>query len=106
MLIDDLGPLIETPIGSAIEELIRHARSPNLTVVVALENVDGRAAFKPIIREIRSHRKSLVLRPDALPDSEIAGTDLPRVKTHTWPPGRGFLVEENEVRLVQVIDPT
>lgn len=103
VLIDDLGPLTDSMISMQIEELIRFARSPGLTILLTIENVDARASFKPVIREVRSHRSSLLLQPDALADGEIAGADLPRVKTHGWPPGRGFHVAGNSTRLVQLV---
>ena len=88
-----------------LEELIRHARTPGLTIILTIENVDARSSFKPVIREIRSFRTSLLLRPDTLADGEIAGTELPRMKTHTWPPGRGFLILDNALQLVQIVAP-
>ena len=103
VLFDDLGPLTESAVSMQVEELIRHARTPGLTVFLTIENVDGRSSFRPVIREVRSYRTSLMLRPDALADGEISGIELPRMKTHMWPAGRGFLVIGNSSRLVQIV---
>lgn len=105
VLIDDFGPLTDSALGMHFEELMHQARTPNLTVVLAIENVDARSSFKPVIREVRSYRTSLMLRPDPLADGEIGGIELPRVKTFSWPPGRGFLILGNTRQLVQVVEP-
>lgn len=105
VLLDDLGPLTDSMLSMQLEELIRQGRSPGLTIMLTIENVDGRASFKPVIREVRSYRTTLLLRPDPLADGEIAGTELPRMKTHSWPPGRGFLAVGNSIGLVQMVAP-
>ena len=104
VLFDDFGPLSDSQLGMKLEELIRLARTPGLSIILTIENVDGRSSFKPVIREVRSYRSSLLLRPDPMMDGEIAGTELPRMKTHNWPPGRGFLVLDNAMQLVQVVN--
>ena len=105
VLIDDFGPLIDSALGMQFEELMHQARTPNLTVLLAIENVDARSSHKPVIREVRSYRTSLMLRPDPLADGEIAGVELPRMKTFSWPVGRGFLILGNARQLVQVVQP-
>ena len=105
VLIDDFGPMSDGLHAAQFEELIRQARTPGLTVLVTLENVDARSSFKPVIREIRSYRTSLLLRPDPLADGDIAGAELPRMKTFRWPIGRGLFVVGNVRQLVQVAEP-
>lgn len=35
-------------------------------------------------------------------DAEVFGTALPRVRSHQWPPGRGYLVSGAALEIVQV----
>jgi S-DNA-T family DNA segregation ATPase FtsK/SpoIIIE len=64
-----------------------------------------RSAFRHWTTEIRRSRTGLLLRPDDL-DGELLGVRLPRGGA-TYPPGRGYLVTDDGLELVQVarLDP-
>lgn len=51
---------------------------------------------------LRSSRAGLALRPDPELDGDPWGIRLPRQTTASFPPGRGYLVVDGEIELIQV----
>jgi DNA segregation ATPase FtsK/SpoIIIE-like protein len=71
-------------------------------VVAAARIDDLRGAFGHWLREIRKSRTGLLLQPDLTVDGDLLGVRLPRRLSTPLRPGRGFLVEHGEIRLVQI----
>ncbi len=73
------------------------------TPVVAAARVDDvRGGYGHWLREIRKSRTGLLLQPDLSTDGDLLGVRLPRRSSTPLRPGRGFLVEHGEARLVQI----
>jgi S-DNA-T family DNA segregation ATPase FtsK/SpoIIIE len=71
-------------------------------VVAAARTDDVRGSFGHWLREIRKSRTGLLLQPDLTMDGDLLGVRLPRRLSTPLHPGRGFLVEHGEIRLVQI----
>jgi S-DNA-T family DNA segregation ATPase FtsK/SpoIIIE len=95
-LIDDEGEL----------ERLLAARPLHVHVIASARGDRLRATFRHWTAEIRRSRTGLLLKPDEL-DGELLGVRLPRGKARSTN-GRGYLVTDQGVELVQVarIDPT
>jgi S-DNA-T family DNA segregation ATPase FtsK/SpoIIIE len=71
-------------------------------VVAAARTDDVRGNYGHWLRDIRKSRTGLLLQPDLGADGELLGVRLPRRVSVPMRPGRGFLVENGEARLVQI----
>jgi hypothetical protein len=71
-------------------------------VVAAARTDDVRGGYGHWLREIRKSRTGLLLQPDLGADGDLLGARLPRRLSVPMVPGRGFLVENGEARLVQI----
>ena len=71
-------------------------------VVAAARTDDVRGGYGHWLREIRKSRTGLLLQPDLSTDGDLLGVRLPRRLSTPLRPGRGFLVENGEARLVQI----
>lgn len=106
VLIDDLGVLNDLGMSPRIEELAALTAKGTIRLVVAVENMLARNQFNSFIRELTSHRTGVLLKPEPLDDTAVFGLDVPRVKTNLWSPGRGYLVADNGLQVVQVVAAT
>ncbi|HEX2381270.1 MAG TPA: FtsK/SpoIIIE domain-containing protein [Acidimicrobiales bacterium] len=71
-------------------------------VVAAARTDDVRGSYGHWLREVRKSRTGLLLQPDLSSDGDLLGVQLPRRSSTPFRPGRGFLVERGEARLVQI----
>jgi energy-coupling factor transporter ATP-binding protein EcfA2 len=71
-------------------------------VVAAARTDDVRGSYGHWLRELRKSRTGLLLQPDLSTDGDLLGVRLPRRSSTPLRPGRGFLVEHGETRLVQI----
>jgi S-DNA-T family DNA segregation ATPase FtsK/SpoIIIE len=71
-------------------------------VVAAARVDDVRGNYGHWLREVRKSRTGLLLQPDLSTDGDLLGVRLPRRSSTPLRPGRGFLVENGEARLVQI----
>jgi energy-coupling factor transporter ATP-binding protein EcfA2 len=71
-------------------------------VVAAARTDDVRGSYGHWLREIRKSRTGLLLQPDLGTDGDLLGVRLPRRSSTPLRPGRGYLVEHGEARLIQI----
>ena len=100
MLLVDDADLVADDDG-ALAALLA-TRHDHLHVVAAGRNEALRALFVHWTRTVRLGRSILLLQPDLDLDGDLAGVTLPRRSPVPPAPGRGYLVEDGTVRLVQV----
>jgi DNA segregation ATPase FtsK/SpoIIIE-like protein len=74
-------------------------------VVAAARTDDVRSSYGHWLREVRKSRTGLLLQPDLSTDGDLLGVRLPRRLSTPLVPGRGFLVDNGEARLVQIATP-
>ncbi len=103
ILIDDAPALNE--MGIPLGPLVEAADGDRLQVIVVMDDTKARSNFDSFSRSVRAPRLGLLLRPSPMEDKEIFGLPLPRVPSHLWPAGRGYLVDDQAVELIQVAGP-
>ncbi|HEX9529920.1 MAG TPA: FtsK/SpoIIIE domain-containing protein, partial [Acidimicrobiales bacterium] len=101
LLVDD-AELVDDPSGDI--DRILSARRPGLHVVAAGRSDVLRTAFGHWTAEVRRSRQGLVLRPQPELDGELWHVSLPRRSPTQWTAGRGYLVIDGEVELVQAVE--
>ncbi|HEX2064121.1 MAG TPA: FtsK/SpoIIIE domain-containing protein, partial [Acidimicrobiales bacterium] len=102
VLVDD-AELVDDPSCSLSSVLAR--RRPGVHVVAAGRADALRTAYGHWVAEVRRSRKGLALRPHAELDGDLWHTELPRRRAVAFGPGRGYLVGDGQVELVQAVGP-
>ncbi len=100
VLVDDATALVDmgVPLGSLVDA----ADGDSLQVVLVMDDTKARSNFDSFSRSVRASRLGLLLRPSPLEDKEIYGLPLPRVASHLWPVGRGYVVDDQSVEMIQL----
>jgi S-DNA-T family DNA segregation ATPase FtsK/SpoIIIE len=102
ILVDDADDLTDP--GGALLRLIRQRR-PNIRVVGAGRADALRSMYGHWTQELRRSRQGIALRPQVEVDGELWHTPLPRHGPPGLPPGRGYLISDGGVELIQVAHP-
>ena len=105
VLIDDGDEMFEMLAADSLQRLMKTARDSAVRFVVAVETHALHRAFGGWIAEVKKDKQGLLLEPDLEIDGDIFGIRLPRRKT-AFPPGRGYLVDRGEARLIQAGRPS
>lgn len=92
-MVDDVNGVLAALVGS---------RRPGVHIVAADQADTLRSAYGHWTKEARRSRMGLALRPTATADGDLWQTALPRRGPSEFPPGRGYLVADGRVELVQV----
>lgn len=100
LLIDDAQGLSD--LGAPIDQVVEACDGTNLAMVIVLDDTKARSGYDPLARAVVADKLGLLLRPSPLDDSDIFGIPLPRVRSHLWPVGRGYLIDDRSVEIVQV----
>ena len=100
VLIDDASALAD--LGVALGQLVEAADGERLQVILVLDDTKARSNFDAFSRSVRASRLGLLLRPSPMEDKEVYGLPLPRVASHLWPVGRGYLVNDQSVETIQI----
>src|SRR5207248_9659751 len=104
VLIDDADMIVDGPADAAIRELLA-LRRPDVHVVAAGRADLLRTAYGHWTSALRRSRTGVALRPHVEVDGELWHTLLPRRGPQTFPPGRGYLVCDSGVELLQLATP-
>ena len=102
VLVDDADDLTDK--SGALLRLIRERR-PNIRVIGAGRADALRSMYGHWTQELRRSRQGIALRPQADVDGELWHTALPRHDPPVHTPGRGYLITDGGVELVQVAHP-
>ena len=100
ILIDDASALVDA--GVPLAQLVDVADGSSVQIVIVMDDTKARSNFDVFSRSVRATRLGLLLRPSPLEDKEIFGLPLPRVASHLWPAGRGYVVDDRSSELIQV----
>jgi S-DNA-T family DNA segregation ATPase FtsK/SpoIIIE len=71
-------------------------------ILVAAEAQAAQRAFAPWLTQVIRERQGLLLDPNPNVDGALLGVRLPPRRSSTMPSGRGYLVRQGSVELVQV----
>ncbi len=102
ILVDDADDLAD-PSGVLVR-LFRERR-PNIRIVGAGRADALRAMYGHWTQELRRSRQGIALRPQPEVDGELWHATLPRTPPLARMPGRGYLISDGSVELVQVAHP-
>jgi len=102
VLVDDADDLSDA--SGALLRLIRRRR-PNVRVIGAGRADVLRSMYGHWTQELRRSRHGIALRPQTDVDGELWHTALPRHGPSVRIPGRGYLITDGAVELVQVAQP-
>jgi S-DNA-T family DNA segregation ATPase FtsK/SpoIIIE len=100
LLVDD-ADVVDDPDG-ALAALVA-ARRPGLRVVAAGRADALRTAYGHWTESLRRSRQGVLLRPRTDADGDLFGVALPRHGPARFGPGRGYLVADGDVELVQAV---
>ncbi len=100
VLVDDATALVD--MGVPLGPLVEAADGERLRVIVVMDDTKARSNFDAFSRSVRASRLGLLLRPSPLEDKEIYGLPLPRVASHLWPVGRGYIVDDQAIEMIQL----
>jgi S-DNA-T family DNA segregation ATPase FtsK/SpoIIIE len=101
VLVDDAELLADSPIGEPLTAFLRTARDRSGALILAGTTADL-GGFRGFIPEARKARAGVLLCPTSPGDGDVLGARLPRTALFAGPPGRGVLVIEGALQLVQV----
>jgi S-DNA-T family DNA segregation ATPase FtsK/SpoIIIE len=101
VLVDDAELLADSPLGETLTDFCRSARDRGHALILA-GTAGELGVFRGFIPEARKSRSGLLLCPSGSADGDILGVRLPRTAVFSGPPGRGVLVCEWELQVVQV----
>ncbi|MEZ5406977.1 MAG: FtsK/SpoIIIE domain-containing protein [Acidimicrobiales bacterium] len=101
VLVDDANTLYDS--GVPVDRLADEADGRRWSLVAAVDDTSARrSSYDPLARVLTAGRTGLLLQPAPVDDAEVFGTALPRVRSHQWPAGRGYLVSGAALEIVQV----
>jgi DNA segregation ATPase FtsK/SpoIIIE, S-DNA-T family len=101
VVVDDAELLSDSPIGEALAAFGRAARDKGDALIIGGTTGDL-GAFRGFIPEVRKSRAGLLLCPSSPSDADLLGARLPRTAVFNGPPGRGALIAEWDMQIVQV----
>jgi S-DNA-T family DNA segregation ATPase FtsK/SpoIIIE len=104
VLVDDAELLPDTSMGDRLEGLARSARDADHAVVAAGTTDDLGSQYRGFVVDLRRSRSGLLISPRSPGDGDLLGARLPR-NMAAGPPGRGLLVLNGTVTLVQAALP-
>jgi DNA segregation ATPase FtsK/SpoIIIE, S-DNA-T family len=101
VVVDDAELLSDSPISETLAAFGRAGRDRQNALIIGGTTGDL-GAFRGFIPEVRKSRAGLLLCPGSPSDADLLGTRLPRTAVFNGPPGRGALIAEWEMQVVQV----
>ncbi len=100
-MVDDAERLKDTDVAPVLSEVLRQGDRGRALVIAAATD-DLSRAVRGYLNDVRSSRSGLLLTPDTHLVGELLGVRLPRSAAFRVPVGRGLLVVDGDVTVVQV----
>ncbi len=100
IVIADAHHFADTSCDEALASLLGNARRRRVPVIIEIDTLSASRAWA-ICAELKTARNGVVLCPDDLDPSPPFHAALPRSSRSDFPPGRGFIIRGDSVRLVQ-----
>lgn len=100
VFVDDATDLVDSAADGHLAQLLRASRELAVRVVASGETHAVRHAYG-FLGDLRHDKTGLLLQPDEM-DGDVFAVRLPRRSRPRFPAGRAYLVQRNEVALVQI----
>jgi DNA segregation ATPase FtsK/SpoIIIE, S-DNA-T family len=97
---DFLGGPADMPLAALIKTLASHGH-----LVIAEAESSALGASWPLLNAAKSARSGLALQPEQADGLLVYKTEFPKSRRSEFPAGRGLLVENGRVRLIQIAIP-
>ena len=101
VFVEGFSDFLSTPADAALVELIKLIKRSDHFFVAEAETA-GWGSSWPLLGEVKSARRGIILQPDPMDGDQIMRTPFPKVSRAEFPPGRGYLVRGGRVTRVQM----
>jgi S-DNA-T family DNA segregation ATPase FtsK/SpoIIIE len=101
VVIEGLAEAVSSIADGPLLELVKTVKRSDHFLVAESETSTWTSSW-PLLNEVKSARRGLLLQPDAIEGDTIMRTAFPRVKRADFPPGRGLFVHAGKVVTVQL----
>jgi S-DNA-T family DNA segregation ATPase FtsK/SpoIIIE len=100
VMIEGINEYLQTPADKAIQDLTKAIKKSDHLLVAEAETGSWAATW-PLLSEVKSGRRGLLLQPENLDGDTILKTTLPRAAKGEFPPGRGaWIARGKSVRVL------
>ena len=104
LAVEGISEFVGSPCEAALLDLLKTARR-NGHLIIGENDTSGLVSSWPLIAEVRSDRRGIVMQPDPNDGDILFKVALPRVKRSEYPPGRGVYVASGKCLTVQFAFP-
>jgi S-DNA-T family DNA segregation ATPase FtsK/SpoIIIE len=101
IMIEALNELIGSPVDQTMTDMLKLARRNGHFIIGETETSGWRSSW-PIITEIRSSQRGIILQPDSADGESLFQVTFPRMKRAHYPLGRGIYVNAGKHWVVQL----
>ena len=101
VIIEGINDYLQTPADKAIQDLTKAIKKSDHLLVAEAETGSWGATW-PLLSEVKSGRRGLLLQPENMDGDMILKTGLPRAAKGEFPPGRGAWIARGKNVRVQV----
>lgn len=101
VVIESLADYLSTPADAPLVELIKAVRRSDHFLVAESETSTWASSW-PLLAEMKSGRRGVLLQPEGLEGEQILRTSIPRANRSDFPVGRGYVIESGRAVLVQL----
>src|SRR6218665_3207561 len=104
IVVENAGDFEGLPAEASIARLLKAARRADVPTIVEADTVTLTSVWQ-IHAELKTARSGIVLQPEETDGNSLFRVQFPRVTRADFPVGRGLLVENGQIRRVQVALP-
>ncbi|GAA1744673.1 FtsK/SpoIIIE domain-containing protein [Nostocoides vanveenii] len=101
VIIENLPAFVDGPVDDALRELAVLAKKHGHPIVADGDTSDW-TTYSDLLREFRSARTGLVLKPSTDDADNLLNTPTPRTRPADFPPGRGYWIASGKYVKVQI----
>jgi len=101
VVIESTSEFLSTPADAALVELVKTIKRSGHSLIAESETSTWTSSM-PLLAEIKSARRGLILQPENLDGDTLLKTSLPRGPRSEFPPGRAFFVERGRYVKLQI----